>query len=73
MAYKIIDIPGGINGVIMEDAAVTTAENSKEKPFLVISGTNILDSIAASAILEPDKPPITVESITFTCAKPPGK
>ena len=64
--YKIIAIPGGISGVIIEDAAVTTDENSRENPFLVISGTSIFDCIAASAILDPDRPPIIVESKTFT-------
>ena len=58
--------------MIIEDAAVTTLENSRENPFFVISGTIILDSIAASAILEPDRPPMTVERRTLTCASPPG-
>ncbi len=57
----------------MEEAAVTTLENSRENPFFVISGTIIFDSIAASAILEPERPPITVERSTFTCASPPGR
>ena len=56
----------------MDEAAVTTLENSRENHFFVISGTSILDSIAASAMLEPDKPPITVDSSTFTWASPPG-
>ena len=56
--YRIIAMPGGISGVIMEEAAVTTEENSSEKPFFVISGTIILDSMAASAMLEPDRPPM---------------
>ena len=64
-------IPGGIRGVIMADAAVTTEENSLLIPFFSISGTSILASIAASAKLEPDRPPIRVESSTFTCARPP--
>ena len=71
--YRIIAMPGGISGVIMEEAAVTTEENSREKPFFVISGTIILDSMAASAMLEPDRPPMTVESRTLTCARPPGR
>ena len=59
--------------MIIEEAAVTTLENSREKPFFVISGTIILDSMAASAILEPDRPPMTVERRTFTWARPPGR
>ena len=65
LPYKIIAIPGGIRGVIIDEVAVTTLENSKENPFFVISGTSIFDSIAASAILEPDNPPMIVESKTF--------
>ncbi len=57
--------------MIMADVAVTTEENSLENPFFSISGTNILASIAASARFEPDRPPINVESSTFTCASPP--
>ena len=64
-------MPGGISGVIMAEHAVTTDENSLEKPRFSISGTNILASIAASARLEPESPPIRVDSNTFTCAKPP--
>lgn len=55
----------------MAEAAVTTEENSLEKPFFSISGTSILASMAASARLEPDRPPIRVDSSTFTCARPP--
>ena len=65
-------IPGGISGVIMAEAAVTTDENSFEKPCFSISGTSILASMAASARLEPLRPPIRVDSSTFTCARPPG-
>ena len=71
--YKIMAMPGGINGVIIEEAAVTTLEKDRENPFRVISGISILASMAASARLEPDKPPITVESSTFTWASPPGR
>ena len=69
--YRIIAIPGGISGVIIAEAAVTTEENSFENPFFSISGTSILASIAASAMLEPDRPPIRVDSRTLTCARPP--
>ena len=58
--------------MIMAEAAVTTVENSLEKPCFSISGTSILASIAASARLEPERPPISVESSTLTCARPPG-
>ena len=34
LPYKIIAIPGGIRGVIIDEVAVTTLENSKENPFL---------------------------------------
>ena len=71
--YRIIAIPGGISGVIMEEAAVTTLENGREKPFRVISGISILASMAASARLEPDRPPITVDNRTLTWARPPGR
>ena len=64
-------IPGGIRGVIMAEAAVTTLENSLDMPFFSISGTSIRASMAASAREEPDRPPIMVDSSTFTCARPP--
>ena len=57
----------------MAEAAVTTEENSLEKPFFSISGTSILASMAASARLEPDRPPISVDRRTFTWARPPGR
>lgn len=69
--YKIMAIPGGISGVIIEDTAVTTVEKDLENPTFSISGTIIFDSIAASAILEPDRPPIKVDRRIFTCASPP--
>ena len=64
--YKIIAIPGGINGVIIAEAAVTTELNSFENPCFSISGTNIFASIAASAKFDPERPPIKVESKTLT-------
>ena len=64
-------IPGGIRGVIMEEVAVITVENSRLKPFFTISGTSILASMAASAMLEPDRPPIRVDSRMLTWARPP--
>ena len=64
--YNIIPIPGGINGVIIADVAVTTEENSLEKPFFSISGTSIFASIAASAKFDPDNPPIKVDKSIFT-------
>ena len=69
--YRIMEIPGGISGVIIAETAVTTEENSSEKPFFTISGTSIFASIAASARLEPERPPIRVDSRTLTCARPP--
>ena len=60
-----------MSGVIIEEAAVTTAEKGLEKPPRSISGTSIFASIAASANAEPDRPPISVESRTLTCARPP--
>ena len=69
--YKIIPIPGGINGVIIADVAVNTEENSLEYPFSSISGTRIFASIAASARLLPERPPINVDNKTFTCPRPP--
>lgn len=64
--YIIKFIPGGITGVIAEEAAVIAAENYLEYPLFVISGTNILHSMAASAFAEPDIPPIKVLNNTFT-------
>lgn len=69
--YKIIAIPGGIKGVIIEETAVTTVEKDLENPAFSISGTIIFASMAASARLEPDSPPISVDSSTFTWASPP--
>ena len=71
--HRIMAIPGGIRGVIMAEAAVTTEENSLLMPFFSISGTSIRASMAASARLEPDRPPISVESSTFTWARPPHR
>ncbi len=59
-------IPGGITGVTAEDAAVIAVENALEYPRFSISGTSILDCIAASAFAEPETPPINIESRTFT-------
>ena len=58
--------PGGIIGEIRAEEAVTAAENARLKPRSSISGTSILHCIAASALEEPHKPPIKVESKTFT-------
>ena len=66
-------MPGGMSGVMIAEVAVTTDENSSEKPRFVISGTSILASIAASARFEPESPPISVESRMATCARPPTK
>ena len=68
---RIMAIPGGIRGVIMAEAAVTTEEKALDMPFLRISGTSIRASMAASARLEPDRPPIRVDSSTLTWARPP--
>ena len=68
---RIMAIPGGMMGVIMADAAVTTDEKPLLMPFASMGGTSSLASIAASARLEPDRPPIRVDSSTFTCARPP--
>lgn len=70
---RIMAIPGGMMGVIMADAAVTTEENALLMPFFSISGTSIRASMAASARLEPDRPPIRVDSSTFTWARPPHR
>ena len=63
--------PGGIMGEISAEDAVTAAENALLKPRCSISGTSILHCIAASALEEPHNPPISVDSSTFTCARPP--
>ena len=49
------------SGVIIADVAVNTEENSLEYPFSSISGTRIFASIAASARLLPERPPINVD------------
>ena len=69
--YRIRPIPGGISGVIIEDAAVTTVEKDLLIPFFSISGTSIFASIAASASADPDSPPISVESRILTWLRPP--
>ena len=70
--YRIAAIPGGINGVMIDENAVTAEENGLLYPWRSISGSSILASMAASAREEPDRPPIIVDSSTFTCARPPG-
>ena len=54
-------MPGGMIGVMQEDAAVTAQENALLKPRFSISGTSILASSAASAFAEPDRPPINAD------------
>ncbi len=66
IAYSIRFVPGGITGLTVDEAAVTAAENGFEKPCFIISGTNILDCIAASAFAEPEIPPINALSNTLT-------
>ena len=60
-------------GAITEEQAVTAVENSLSYPRFVISGTNTLLCMAASALAEPDNPPISVESTMFTCPSPPRR
>ena len=67
----ISPVPGGINGTIIPEAAVITVENGFEYPSASMDGTSILHSIAASAREDPDKPPISVDNRTLTCASPP--
>ena len=64
-------MPGGMSGVMTEEVAVTTVEKGLEKPLRSIWGTSILLSMAASARLEPLRPPMSVETNTFTWASPP--
>lgn len=71
VAYRISMTPGGMIGEMRLDAAVTAAENARLKPLFSISGTSILHCMAASALEEPHRPPIKVDSRTFTCAMPP--
>ena len=66
VAYRIRHTPGGIMGEIRLEAAVTAAEKARLKPRFSISGTSILHSMAASALEEPHRPPIRVDSSTFT-------
>ena len=66
-------MPGGIIGVMQEEAAVIAAEKPLPYPRFSISGTSILHSIAASALAEPEQPPISMLSSTLICARPPGR
>ena len=63
-------MPGGISGVIMAEVAEITEEKGVEKPFPIIWGTRYFASLAASARLEPDMPPMMADSSTFTRASP---
>lgn len=58
-------------GEIRAEEAVTAAEKARSKPRFSISGTSILHCMAASALEEPQRPPIRVERRTFTWARPP--
>ena len=58
-------------GVMQEDAAVTTQDQGLLYPSLVISGTSIFASMAASALAEPDRPPIKAERTMLTWPMPP--
>ena len=57
----------------MEDPKLAKGLVKREVIRVVTPGTIILDSIAASAMLDPESPPITVDKSTFTCARPPGR
>ena len=72
-AYIINTIPGGIIGLTIEEAAVIAAENPFEYPLFTISGTRTLHCIAASALAEPEIPPIKTLNSILTWASPPVK
>ena len=65
-ARNLLEAGYEVTGSDLDEAAVTTDENGREKCFLVIAGISILASMAASARLDPDRPPMTVDSMTFT-------
>ena len=60
-----------VDDLIIAEVAVRTDENSFEYPAFSISGTSIFASIAASARLLPESPPIKVDNSTLTCPRPP--
>ena len=64
-------IPGGMIGVIQEDAAVIADAYPLEYPLFSISGTNIFASNAASAQDEPEIPPMNVDKRQFVAPRPP--
>ena len=47
--------------MIVEENAVMTVENGLERPDFSMEGTSIFASIAASALVEPLMPPISVD------------
>ena len=69
--YKISPSDGGIVDVIRPPIARIAAVNPFEYPFFSMSGPRIRLSIAASAVADPEIPPIRQDNNTDTCASPP--
>jgi len=60
----------GDDGAMMPDAAVTAAKRLAVA-LRTITGTRVLESMAASAFPDPDMPPMNTLFSTLTCASPP--
>ena len=63
--YMIRPTPGGIVAVISEVNVRTFTENPLEYPLFIMSGPRSRASMAASAVAEPDTPPIRVLKTTL--------
>ena len=63
---------GGMMGPMVEEAAVTAAENSRSKPSFSMARISIVPRPAASATAEPLIPAKTMLARTFACPRPPG-
>ena len=57
---------GGIVQTIIDDHAFIAADQPLSYPLRIISGPKTRDSIAASALAEPETPPMSVESTQDT-------
>ncbi len=69
--YRMMPTPGGMVAVMRAVQLMTFAVYPFEYPRSIMSGPSTRASIEASAMAEPETPPMQVERTTLTCASPP--
>ena len=67
----IMPSPGGTIGVSSEPKESTPAAKPRDMPARSMSWPSMRVCMAASAIAEPETPPISTASASDTCASPP--